>query len=351
MVGYDIEKKHREMFVDLLGVTYLRGKHSTGVFTAQPLAKKDSMKIKKMVVSSPAFIDIDLNSKVGSILMDPWADLVMAHCRYATVGEINQENAHPFVTDTLVGAHNGTLNDWWAWGNKGVDEHKSDSQIMFERMNKNGVEEVLKDLTDTSAWAISVYLKKAKKLILARNKLRPLYVGFVKDAGVMLWSSEPEMLEFAASRNDIPMNIYHLEKNKMYVIDPFEVRKGEESPWKIVDVPPKVWTSQVWKGNTAVNSNNSMFVDDGIDWSAGVPEIAIKDSDLSNEQCCTCDRQLTVKDVNNLTPVDVDGIKYFCCEECSQEAKEKLQEEVAKEKVQQQNSRFVDAHGKPVIMN
>lgn len=328
IVGRDIEKKHREMFIDLLGVTYLRGHHSTGVFTAQPLSKKDLMKIKRMTVASPSFIQIDLTEKNGSILNDPWADLMMGHCRSATVGDINKANAHPFDTNSLVGAHNGTLNDFWSWGNKGVDEEKTDSQIMFERMDKKGIEEVLKDMTPTSAWAISIYLKKTRKLILARNKHRPLYISFVKDAGVMFWSSEYEMLELAAARNDIEIETFHLEKNKMYVIDPAQIYKGNQSPWEVVDVPEKVYTAHsVWK-----KSDHEVA--------------AVNENDLSTEQCCTCDRQLTIKDVNNLTPVNVDGVKYFCCEACAQDTKESLKKEM--EKSPNRPGRLVDSYGNPL---
>jgi glucosamine 6-phosphate synthetase-like amidotransferase/phosphosugar isomerase protein len=335
MVGYDIQKEHREMFTTLFGVTYLRGHHSTGLFTAQPLAKKDTMKLKRMTTASPNFIKTDLSERNGSLLSDPWADLLMGHCRSATVGEVTKENSHPFDTPSLVGAHNGTLHDYWSWGLKNTpDVDKTDSQIMFNRMHEKGVEEVLKDMMPNSAWALSIYMKKTKKLILARNKHRPLYVSFVKDAGVMYWSSEVEMVEFAAARHDIEVTTYHLEKNKMYVIDPFEVRKGNISPWTIVDVPEKTYTA------------HTVFKTGGGTWEDDVKNTAIKDTDLSNEQCCTCDRQLTVKDVNNLTPVNVDGVKYFCCEVCSQESREKLKKEIEKEQVKPKS--FVDAYGHPL---
>lgn len=336
MIGPDIEKKHREMFIDLLGVTYMRGRHSTGVFTATPYGKKDYMKMKKMILSSPEFIRIDLDSRNGSLLSDPWADLIMAHCRSATVGEVNRENCHPFDTPDFVGAHNGTLNDFWSWGAKGtVDEDKTDSLLMFERMNKYGIEHVLKDLTLGSAYAISIYEKKTRKLILARNKHRPLYVAFVKDAGVMYWSSECEMLEFAAARNDVEVDIYHLEKNKMYVVDHNKIKKGNVSPWKVIDVPEKTYTVIRKVEETKTSTSADLLA-------------AINEDDLTNEQCCTCDRALTVKDVNNLTPVNVDGIKYFCCEECSQKAKEELKTMVDKETDKQLKSRLVDAYGAPI---
>ena len=41
-----------------------------------------------------------------------WQLQVLGHTRRATVGGISQENSHPFVSETIIGMHNGGVANW-----------------------------------------------------------------------------------------------------------------------------------------------------------------------------------------------------------------------------------------------
>lgn len=337
MCGVQIHKDDRDMYRELLYVTSLRGPHSTGLFTAQPLAKKDVMKMKKITVSSPEFISLDMRSKAECLLDDFYADLFMGHCRWATVGEVTRANSHPFDVGNLVGAHNGTLNDLWSFGKKGED--KTDSQIMFEMMNKDGIEKVLRDLHPQSAYAISVYDKKTKKLTLARNKDRPLFVAFNKDRGVLYWASDAYMLEFAANRNGINIETVYLEARSIYEIDIEEVKIDVRAPWKVTKLPEQKFKFSQWPKKFETSASeivyNTEAANDTPWWEAA-------------DTCCHCEKLLGLQEQLRLQPVRVDGTDYWICEECANDSEKELAAE-RKRRLELQEANAKDANNQNIV--
>lgn len=222
----------------LLFVSSLRGEHSTGVakIKANKRKKREQITIAKSALSSPDFL---YNHKIAKSADDVFTgavtnDILMGHCRYATVGGITAENAHPFETRNIVGTHNGTLYNPELNVGK-----KTDSQRMFEEMDDFGVHDTLDSLTPKSAYAVAIYEKNSETLTLARNNERPLFVGIGKETDVIFWASEEEFLRLAADRCKIKMNIYYLVPYLRYVIPLKDIKAGNNAPWDVYGLKDK----------------------------------------------------------------------------------------------------------------
>lgn len=231
MAGQGIGNDDLNAFRDLLYITALRGADSTGLLTAKTWGKHTYHKLIKDDIDASYFIWKDGLPKGDKQLDSMTADLFMGHCRAATKGVVNAANAHPFDTGKFIGAHNGTL-----WGKEWEDQHKTDSQLMFERMENEGIIPTLQDLTWGDAYAISIWEKGTNSLYLGRNHERPLHVGFSKKYGVMYWASEHAMLDFISARRKLDLDIYYLPIDTLFKINIDEIAAGNTTPWETFDV-------------------------------------------------------------------------------------------------------------------
>lgn len=247
LIGRNLFQCDVDIFKELLFVTSLRGMHSTGVMGARQTKKGWTWAIEKEVLSSPEFIAKHNESVFDS---DHKCDIFMGHCRDATVGDINIENSHPFDTERLIGAHNGTLKEY----RYRSDKTKTDSQMMFEEMSEKGIVPVLQDLHALSAYAISIFDKTSGQLHLARNIHRPLYVGLGTQFSLCIWGSDYHMLQLVADRGRLPVEIFRLEPNRLYSLDIDKIDrydpKKDNVPWTSVELSPHQyvdddeWTNQ-----------------------------------------------------------------------------------------------------------
>lgn len=194
---------HEKTFKQLLILDSLRGEHSTGVAAiarfADPLVSK--------VVGDP-FVLFDNATFNKSLQRQNMA--LIGHNRYATQGAVNKNNAHPFVFDGLIGAHNGTLT------NKGAFEDGNnfavDSQALFNHIDKHGLQDALNK--SNGAWALVWWDLEAKRINFVRNKERTLYYAFTEDGKAMFWASEDWMLTVACYRNNLK-----IEKPRIFLED------------------------------------------------------------------------------------------------------------------------------------
>lgn len=303
MAGPGIIDKDLDAFRDLLWATSIRGPHSTGVYTYTPSgpASNKPHLLKKTLGPAPLFVLRDEVAKIeDTVIRSIYSQVFMGHCRWATVGDVTPENAHPFDTGTLVGAHNGTMKD-----TKYIHKTKTDSQMFFEDMEKNGIEGVLDNVDYFSAYAVSVFDKRKKVLYFARNYERPLYVGVLKDRAVLYWASEMAALNFVADRKtDRKIDfwkIFRLNPGDLYKIGLKDIKPGKE-PWTVMKI-----RKPVTKAKNGVSLS-------GMDWNLIYP---MGDDDT----CMGCGTWCFGKSAEKAKKIVFDGRERILCEACQIDAR------------------------------
>ena len=246
LIGRNLFQCDVDIFKELLYVTSLRGMHSTGVMGAKETKKGWTWAVEKEVLSAPDFI-----KKHDKTVFDSFhkCDIFMGHCRDATVGDVTEENSHPFDTPNLIGAHNGTLREY----KYRSDKTKTDSQMMFEEMSEKGILPVLQDLHALSAYAVSIFDKKTGELHLARNYHRPLYVALGTQFSLCIWGSDHHMLQLVADRGRLPVEVFELEPNRLYSLELDKIDRYDEKkhdvPWTSVEIgggPKEYYDDDSW---------------------------------------------------------------------------------------------------------
>lgn len=198
-----------KFFRELCVVTSLRGEDSSGI----AYVNKDNTNGVIKSLGARRFRPVDETR------------LIMAHFRDATVGKVTEENAHPFDTGRYIGAHNGTMGGGEFW-----EKGKTDSQNLFETIERDGFEETMSRLRGDRwkhAYALQIYDKQENEVILYRNHHRPLYMATVQGwPGTTVWASEDTALKFLASRQPIPLSL-DIQKLEPYVA--YRLKVGSSS--------------------------------------------------------------------------------------------------------------------------
>lgn len=124
---------------------------------------------------------------------------LLGHNRYATVGKVNRQNAHPFQFSKVIGVHNGTLKNKWSLDK--ANEFDTDSEALYYNINEKGVDDIIPKID--GAYALVWYNIEKHSINFLRNTERPLYSTFSKDKKMLFWASEPWMLTGALTRENI----------------------------------------------------------------------------------------------------------------------------------------------------
>jgi glucosamine 6-phosphate synthetase-like amidotransferase/phosphosugar isomerase protein len=173
------QKKIRgQILKGLLLACQERGTHSTGV---AGVCEEHKWCYTKQATSAEMFIQTpDFKEFINHA-----PRVVVGHTRFATVGNINNKNAHPFNVGGIVGAHNGHVSNW----KEVYSEGEVDSEAIFYALNKhqNNFKKALKEVRGKFAitWFSEDNLDKLY-LVVDEN---PLSLVRVKELETYFWCS------------------------------------------------------------------------------------------------------------------------------------------------------------------
>lgn len=218
--GPSLSQKDREAVTQLMELSKVRGRDSTGLFTVlKPDAEKTrglKYRTYKDVVESPAF----MASKTVKAMLADEPCVIGGHTRLATHGKINVSNAHPYTVGHYIGTHNGVIPDLYDRVND-----KTDSEILFTNMMKDGVIKGIRSGLDLGDMALVFINKSNSTLNYFRNGGRPLFIGVEEKKKKFFWSSSKDFLEFIEKHRLTKFsNLYSVEPYMLHSVNLFNLK-------------------------------------------------------------------------------------------------------------------------------
>jgi hypothetical protein len=190
-------------------LTELRGEHSSGMFA---ISKEDKVGVHKVIGDSKWLIyDKGFNAFDKKFITNGKA--LIGHGRYATVGKVTKQNAHPFREGHITLVHNGTIRGGLAAKDHNVEV---DSHALCVQIAKVGLKEAISDIT--GAWAIIMHDANENKIHILRNYERDLH--YAKGPFGVYIMSEKQALEYLLARNNMNnVKVEPFAANKLYTYD------------------------------------------------------------------------------------------------------------------------------------
>lgn len=209
------------------------------------------MKLAKDIGAFPSLFDL----KSFDRLFHGTNQVHLGHNRSKTVGEVSRKNAHPFMFDDILGAHNGTI-DYMNKGRleRGVD-FKTDSEAIFNNIQVHGIADTIGKIEESEAYALAWYDRRDNTLNFTRNKHRPLVYCTVNKGKTIFWASTYEILTAAIGSEgmepDDKVWLVTADEHWSWVIPEFSTTAfGEPKRDKLKNFVT------TYKNNNSYNANN-----------------------------------------------------------------------------------------------
>ena len=213
----------------LYQLTSLRGKHSSSLIGLDKDNLHDPDVYK--VLGLPSNLWKSPMGKMYKNRITTKYNHIIGHCRAATVGQVNLDNAHPFFWKDIIFMHNGTfhqtkplldrMEDHKIDNTKNGHVLKTDSEMLCRLVAELGPVDALKDLY--GAYALIWYDKEKKKVYFVRNSQRPLhYLELSAPKSFMVASEESTLQWYKSYTNptDKGSKIKQFDVHKVYEFDP-----------------------------------------------------------------------------------------------------------------------------------
>ena len=294
------------MFRDMWIMDVVRGEDSAGVAfinSSNHISVAKAVGIPQDVMASKGFRKAYRRDNI----------CIIGHNRWATVGEIVPEMAHPFLKGKICGTHNGTIKAQWR-----LPDHKdfeSDSENLFHSINKTGLKDTWKN-TEGAA-ALAYWDKKDKTLNLIRNNQRPLffsYIGGDNEGPVLFWASETWMLTAAANRRKLKLGqIWNPSVDTLFKFQ--YNNKTKKVTYKSEKIPPFTWKTDLGFINNVVPwEKRRLILTAQIEKDEEVVDLSKKDMTKEKflaqySNCCICHDNLSLE---YLTAVILDERSAIC---------------------------------------
>lgn len=194
-----------------------RGKDSSGVgWYNEERSQLDFRKITgdPVVQFNVALSEfIDLAAASGNLI---------AHTRQATTGAVNNDNAHPFLIDQILFAHNGIISNYEKFG-----VYQVDSQALIHGIKK-------KDFSEYRGSIALIWMEEKGKINVFRQG-NPLFRGLLK--GALYMASEEDFLKEVGC-----VGIKEFKEGQVFVIGGSAIIKSFSVPSSTVSyVTPSNW--------------------------------------------------------------------------------------------------------------
>jgi hypothetical protein len=141
---------------------------------------------------------------------------VIAHTRFKTIGDPTVENAHPFRFDNIVGAHNGSVNNWFSLNKEYGRDLPVDSMQIFAHLAEG------RSLEDVKAYGAIEYfdLKEPDAVYLARFFGGQLAIyGIGKDSDSysgVVWASTEKAVRAALASCGLDGFLFQMPEDRLF---------------------------------------------------------------------------------------------------------------------------------------
>lgn len=194
-----ITAPERTAFQELLYLDAVRGWDSTGVFNVKP---DGSTRMFKQASVPTEFL---LRTQAQRILSEAGIIALVGHNRAATKGLVNDDNAHPFQHDAVIGVHNGTLRTTHQLPNN--TKFVVDSDNLYYAMTQEGIDTLIPKVN--GAYALVWHdAREAGAVYVLRNSERPLWYAHSKDKATCFIASEYPMIGMATDNTRAKIELF-----------------------------------------------------------------------------------------------------------------------------------------------